>query len=112
VACAAEDIFSDSGSTQGLMLTARIPVALATLAVSTAMVIAESCRDQAVLAAIGAIPGIRRRTVGSAAFQLGLLAAAIAIPAGFVLGAAVLAGLGGLLLTRSPSGDVLLRPLP
>jgi putative ABC transport system permease protein len=133
---AAEDIFSDSTSTQGVMLAATIPIALATLAVSTAMVIAESRRDQAVLAAVGAAPGVRRRTVGSAALLLGLLATLIAVPAGFLpvslmlglsepaypvvvpwltiagaLGAAVLAGLGGIVLARPPSGDAMLRPL-
>jgi len=132
----AADVFSGSTSTQGLLLAATIPIALGTLAVSTAMVVAESRRDQAVLAAVGAAPGIRRRIVGGAALLLGLLAAAIAIPAGFVpvtlmlglsepaypfvvpwmtiagvLGAAVLAGLGGLVLARSPSGDAMLRPL-
>ncbi|HSK96309.1 MAG TPA: FtsX-like permease family protein, partial [Euzebyales bacterium] len=133
---AAEDTFSDSSSTQGVLLVATIPVALATLAVSTAMVIAESRRDQAVLAAVGAAPGLRRRTVGSAALMLGLLAALVAIPAGVLpvslmlglserayplvvpwltiagaLGAAALAGLGGLILARPPSGDAMLRPL-
>jgi putative ABC transport system permease protein len=132
----AEDTLAGSATTQGVMLAIAIPVALATLAVSTAMVIAESRRDQAVLAAVGAAPGVRRRIVGSAALLLGLLSAAIAVPAGFlpvalmlglsepayplvvpwmtiagVLGAAVLAGIGGFALSRQPPSDLLLRPL-
>jgi putative ABC transport system permease protein len=132
----AEDTLAGSATTQGVMLAVAIPVALATLAVSTAMVIAESRRDQAVLAAVGAAPGVRRRIVGSAALLLGLLSAVIAVPAGFlpvalmlglsepayplvvpwmtiagVLGAAVLAGVGGFALSRQPPSDLLLRPL-
>ena len=132
----AADTFVDSGSLQALLLGATVPVALATLAVSTAMVVAESRRDQAVLAAVGAAPGTRRRIVGSAALLLGLLSAALAIPAGYVpvtlmlsfsetaypvvvpwatmagaVGAALLAGLGGLLLSREPTAASMVRPL-
>jgi putative ABC transport system permease protein len=130
----AADTFVDSGSFQALMMAVTVPIALATLGVSTAMVVAESRRDQAVLAAVGAAPGTRRRMVGSAALLLGLLAAALAIPAGYVpvtlmlrfseaaypvvvpwltmagaLGAALLAGLGGLLLSREPPAAGLIR---
>lgn len=130
----AADTFVDSGSFQALMMAVTVPIALATLGVSTAMVVAESRRDQAVLAAVGAAPGTRRRMVGSAALLLGLLAAVLAIPAGYLpvtlmlgtsaaaypivvpwltmagaLGAALLAGLGGLLLSREPPAASLIR---
>lgn len=132
----AEDTLIDSGAFQALLLAVTIPIALATLGVSTAMVVAESRRDQAVLAAVGAGPGTRRRIVGGAALVLGLLAGLLALPAGFVpvtlllhltdgaypvvvpwttmagaLGAAFLAGLGGLLLSREPPPAEIMRPL-
>ena len=132
----AEDTLGGTASLERLLLAIAVPVALATLGVSTAMVVAESRRDQAVLAAVGAAPGTRRRVIGSAALLLGLLAAVIAVPAGFVpvtlvlqltdptypavvpwtamagvFAAALLAGLGGLLLSREPPAASLLRPL-
>lgn len=132
----AADTFVDSGSFQALLLGVAVPIALGTLGVSTAMVVAESRRDQAVLAAVGAAPGTRRRIVGSAALLLGLLAAVVAIPAGYVpvtlmlglsesaypivvpwmtmtgvVAAALLAGLGGLLLSREPAAGSMIRPL-
>jgi hypothetical protein len=59
-------------------------VALIIVAVAVALVGAESRRENAVLVAVGAEPGIRRRVVGSYAFLMSALAGVLAIPAGFL----------------------------
>lgn len=131
----AVDLVGDSGAVQAVLLAVAVPVALGTLAVSAALVAAESRREQAILAAVGAAPGTRRKVVGAATLLLALLAAAVAVPAGLVpvtvmlqlsdaaypvvvpwvpilgaVAAALLAGVGGLVLSREPAPAELLRP--
>ncbi len=59
-------------------------VALAIVAVVLALIGAEARRDQAILSAIGAGSGARRRIAASRGGLVALLAAAVAVPAGFV----------------------------
>lgn len=69
---------------RSLVLGFSAAVALATIGVAVALVAAESRRDQAVLAAVGASPGTARKVVASGALLLAALAAALAVPAGFL----------------------------
>lgn len=59
-------------------------VALGIVAVAVALVAAESRRDQAILTAVGAGPWTRRKVIGSSALLLTLIAALVAVPAGFI----------------------------
>lgn len=59
-------------------------IALAIIGVAVALVAAESRRDQAILAAVGASPRTRRAIAGNRALLLTLLAAILAVPAGYL----------------------------
>jgi putative ABC transport system permease protein len=58
--------------------------AIAIVGVAVALVAAESRRDHAILVAVGAGPGTRRKVVGATALLLAALAGLIAVPAGFL----------------------------
>ncbi len=59
-------------------------VALAILTVAIALVASESRRDQAILAAVGADPAMRRKVAGMGGLLLAALAAVLAVPTGFI----------------------------
>lgn len=59
-------------------------IALAIVAITVALVASESRRDQAIMVAVGAPPRARRRIAAARAGLIALLAAAIAVPAGFL----------------------------
>lgn len=68
-----------------LLITAAATfVALIIIGVAVALVAAESRREDALVAAVGAGPGMRRRTVAATAFFVTALAGMIAVPAGLV----------------------------
>jgi putative ABC transport system permease protein len=77
-------------------------IALGIVAVAVALVAAETRRDRAILVAVGAAPGTRRRIAGSSALVLTGLAGLLAVPGGF-LPAAVFR-------TASAAGDPLIVP--
>lgn len=102
-----------------------------------ALVGAESRRDGAILVAVGAEPGMRRKVAASTAGLLAGVAGLVAVPAGVlpmtviqaaqredhpivmpwlaiaivVVGVSVLAGVVAALLSRPPKAAQLLRPL-
>lgn len=110
-------------------------IALGIVAVIVALVSAESRRDQAILVAIGAAPRTRRRIAGARSGLVTFLAAAIAVPAGFVpvtaiqwarrfpivvpwqtlvliaVGVPVIAAAFGWLTSRKPAGSAMLQPV-
>ncbi len=69
---------------QNIVLGFAAIVALAIVGVAVALVSVETRRDQAVLVAVGAGPRMRRKIVASSALLLSGLAAALAVPAGFL----------------------------
>jgi len=111
--------------------------ALAIVGVAVALVAAESRRDHAILVAVGAGPGTRRKVVGATALLLAALAGLVAVPAGFIptaliqsaanegypivvpwfavavviVGVPVVAGLIAAAVSRRPPAARLLRPI-
>jgi hypothetical protein len=68
-----------------MVLTAvAAAVALIIVGVVVALVTSESRRDHAILVAVGAGPGMRRKVVGANAWLLGTLGGLLAVPAGFL----------------------------
>jgi putative ABC transport system permease protein len=111
--------------------------AVAIVGVAVALVAAESRRDHAILVAVGAGPGTRRKVVGATALLLAALAGIVAVPAGFLptaliqnaagegyplvvpwfeifvvtLAVPALAGLVAAAVSRRPPAARMLRPL-
>lgn len=67
-----------------LVTGAATILALIIVAVTVSLVAAESRREHAVVVAIGAGPGMRRRTVAASALFVTALAGVLAVPAGFL----------------------------
>ena len=131
----ADDHLPDFGYARLAAVAAASLVALGIVAVIVALVSAEGRRDQAILVAIGAAPRTRRRIAGARAGLVSLLAAVIAIPAGFVpvtviqwarrfpivvpwptlllvaVGVPVVAAGFGWLTSRKPAGSAMLQPV-
>jgi putative ABC transport system permease protein len=72
------------GGLRMLITAVSMIIALVIVAITVALVAAESRREQALLVALGAEPASRRRIVGAGAAMLAALAAVVAIPAGLV----------------------------
>jgi putative ABC transport system permease protein len=126
-----------SGPLRAALLAFAAVIALAIIAVAVALVAAESRRDRAILAAVGAAPNTRRFVAGYRALLLTGLAGWLAIPAGFLpvtviqissrehypfvvpwltfAAVAVLlpvvAGAAGALFSRRPATAQMLRPI-
>ncbi|MGH2572321.1 MAG: FtsX-like permease family protein [Actinomycetota bacterium] len=133
----AEDLGSDAGTIRLMLALAAGVVALAIVGVAIALVGAESRRDGAILVAVGAEPGMRRKVAASSASLLAGVAGLVAVPAGVlpvaviqasqreghpivmpwlaiaivVVGVSVLAGVVAAILSRQPKAAQLLRPL-
>ena len=131
------DLKQTSASIRLEITGAAIGLALVIVAIAVALVGAESRRERAILSAVGAAPGYRRRLAGANAFLLTASAGLLAIPTGFVpaalidlsrrasypilvpwsivglvaLGAPALAGLLAALTSREPKAHVLLQPV-
>jgi putative ABC transport system permease protein len=78
------DTLYSEGPLRLIILAFTGVIALAIIGVAVALVAAESRRDQAILAAVGASPRTRRAIAGNRALLLTLLAAILAVPAGFL----------------------------
>ena len=126
-----------SGPLRAAILAFTAVVALGIIAVAVALISAESRRDRAILAAVGASPQTRRAVAGSRALLLTALAGILAVPAGFLpitviqlasregypfvvpwvaittvcLGLPLLAGVAATALSRRPPAAQMLRPL-
>lgn len=74
---------SDGGIRMAITAVSMM-IALVIVAITVALVAAESRREQALLVALGAEPASRRRIVGAGAAMLAALAAVVAVPAGLV----------------------------
>jgi len=133
---AQRDYIIDSTPMRLAMTGAAMALALIIVAVAVALVGAESRREQAILSAVGAAPGVRRRMVGANAFLMTSLAGVLAVPAGLVpmaliliserprqpvpvpwsvvamvaLGAPLVAGLIAALVSRQPKSRAMLQP--
>jgi putative ABC transport system permease protein len=133
----AKDLGSDAGTIRLILTLAAGVVAMAIVGVAIALVGAESRRDGAILVAVGAEPGMRRKVAASSAGLLAGVAGLVAVPAGVlpvaviqaaqreghsivmpwlaiaivVVGVSVLAGVVAALLSRPPKAAQLLRPL-
>lgn len=131
------DLMFPSTEARLLVTGAAVAVALIIVAVAIALIGAETRRDRATLVAVGAGPGMRRRTAAAAAFLIAGLAAGLAIPAGLVpvaivdatrtasrplvipwsiiglvgLGAPLIAATIAALSSREPSSRALLQPV-
>ncbi|MGH8308541.1 MAG: FtsX-like permease family protein, partial [Steroidobacteraceae bacterium] len=77
------DFLPQFGSARAAATAGAALIALCIVAVTVALVASESRRDQAIMVAVGAPPRTRRRIAGARAGLIALLAAIIAVPAGF-----------------------------
>jgi putative ABC transport system permease protein len=79
----AKDLGSHNGPGRWAFEAAGAAVALAIVAVVVALIGAESRKDRAILAAVGAAPQTRRALAGASAWVVALVAGALAVPTGF-----------------------------
>jgi putative ABC transport system permease protein len=133
---AQSDYIIDSTPMRLGMTGGAMALALIIVAVAVSLVGAESRREQAILSAVGAAPGVRRRMVGANAFLMTALAGVLAVPAGLVpialiliserprqpvpvswaivgmvsVGAPLIAGRGAALVSRQPKSRAMLQP--
>lgn len=77
------DLGSHNGPGRWLFGVAGSILALAIVAVVVALIGAESRKDRAILAAVGAAPRTRRALAGASAWVVAAVAGALAVPAGF-----------------------------
>jgi len=136
VTALADTIHGDNALRNGALALAAAS-ALAIVGVAVALVSAESRRDHAILTAVGAGPGTRRKVVGGSALLLAGLAGVVAVPTGFIpvtliqsatnegypiivpwfavavviVGVPVVAGLIAAAVSRRPPAARLLRPI-
>ena len=133
VAEAQSDLVRDTTGTRLAITGGAIGLALIIVAVAVALVGAESRREQAILSAVGATPGVRRRLVGANALLMTALASLLAVPSalipmnlilharhrpaptpwttlGFVIVAPLVAGLMAALVSRAPKARAMLQP--
>jgi len=78
-----KDLGSHNGPGRWAFATAGAVLALAIVAVVVALMAAESRKDRAILAAVGASPRTRRALAGASAWVVAAVAGALAVPAGF-----------------------------
>jgi putative ABC transport system permease protein len=132
------DDYLYNATAERLVVTAAAAViALIIVAVAVALVGAESRREHAILVAVGAEPGTRRKMVAANAFLVAALAGVLGAQAGFLpmaviqfarrggypivvpwfeigivaLGAPLIAGIVAGVFSREPSNRALLRPV-
>ncbi len=131
------DLVFDAAPLRWIVLAFTALSALGIIAVAVALVSAESRRSGAILAAVGADPRAQRTIAGNRALQLTLLAAVLAVPAGFLpitviqlasqegypvvvpwaaiavvlVALPVLAGAVAAGVSRRPASDQMLRPV-
>jgi putative ABC transport system permease protein len=77
------DLGSHNGPGRWIFGIAGTILALAIVAIVVALIGAESRKDRAILAAVGAAPRTRRALAGASAWVVAAVAGAIAVPAGF-----------------------------
>jgi len=130
------DYVTDTTRARYALTATAVGLALIIVAVAVALVGAESRRETAILSAVGAAPGVRRRMVGANAFLMTALAGVLAVPAGLVpmaliliserprqpvpiqwsivgivaIGAPLVAGLVAALVSRQPKARAMLQP--
>ena len=79
-----EDYLPKYALARSAATAASVPLALAVLAVAVALVASESRRSHQILVAIGAGPLAHRKVVAATSALLALIAAVLAVPAGFL----------------------------
>jgi putative ABC transport system permease protein len=78
-----EDYLPPYALTRTVVTVASLPLALAVVAVAVALVASESRRSRQILVAIGAEPLSHRKLLGATSALIALIAAVLAVPAGF-----------------------------
>jgi hypothetical protein len=79
-----EDYLPPYALTRAVVTGASLPLALAVVAVAVALVASESRRSRQILVAVGAEPLSHRKLLGATSALIALIAAVLAVPAGFV----------------------------
>jgi putative ABC transport system permease protein len=79
-----EDYLPPYALTRAAVTAASLPLALAIVAVAVALVASESRRSRQILVAVGAEPLSHRKLLGATSALIALIAAVLAVPAGFV----------------------------
>jgi putative ABC transport system permease protein len=79
-----EDYLPPYALTRAVVTAASLPLALAIVAVAVALVASESRRSRQILVAVGAEPLSHRKLLGATSALIALIAAVLAVPAGFL----------------------------